>query len=314
MSSVAIHPPKTPVTKGSNSISAATLPNVCKMPGPPAPFVPTPLPNIGRSALNPQGYSSSVKIEGNEVAIFGAGFGSMGDVASKGLGGGIVSMNCEGPTKFIAPGSLTVQIEGKNVHLLSDIMSNNNGPAGSPPNSATMNGTVHTPAAIANFEKALCQIIRQCEQEVNDSRFGPGKAPTRDWCKQPGSDPTQTNAMELGTEKAKCAERKVNERKAKSTTDFAKTVHAEQRIRVPGGGTCVPDVMVGTAPNCAAVYDFKTSCPLTPTSKPSWPIYGPGGRRPPNPAYNGKTQADIYRDACGVEPKIIHPNSEACKQ
>lgn len=140
MASVSIHPPRTPVTSGSNGIAAATVPNVCKMPGPPAPFVPTPLPNIGRSTLSPKGYSTSVKIEGQTVAIKGASFGSMGDIASKGTGGGMISCNVEGPTKFIAPGSLTVHIEGKNVHLLSDVMSNNNGPSGSPPNAATMAG------------------------------------------------------------------------------------------------------------------------------------------------------------------------------
>jgi hypothetical protein len=140
MPSVSVNAPKTPVTAGSSGIAAATLPNVCKMPGPPAPFVPTPLPNIGKSGMSPQGYSTSVQIEGAAVAIAGASFGSMGDVASKALGGGLVSMNCEGPTKFLAPGSLTVQIEGKNVQLLSDQMFNNNGPSGSPPNAATMQG------------------------------------------------------------------------------------------------------------------------------------------------------------------------------
>jgi uncharacterized Zn-binding protein involved in type VI secretion len=117
-----------------------TVPNVCKMPGPPAPFVPTPLPNIGQSGKDPQGYSTTVKIEGQPVAIQGASFGSSGDVASKGTGGGIVSSNVEGPTKFIGPGSFTVKIEGKNVQLLSDPMMNNCGPGGSPPNAATMMG------------------------------------------------------------------------------------------------------------------------------------------------------------------------------
>lgn len=143
MRTVCIHPPKTPVTKGSNSISAATIPNVCKMPPPPPPFVPTPLPNIGRSSIRPQGYSTTVKMEGNAIAILGASFGSMGDVASRATGGGIISNNCEGPTKFISPGSFTVQVQGKNVHLLGDLMSNNNGPAGSPPNAATLAGTIH---------------------------------------------------------------------------------------------------------------------------------------------------------------------------
>jgi len=140
MATVGIHPPKTPVTKGSSGTAQNTVPNVCKMPGPPAPFVPTPLPNIGQSGKDAQGYSTTVKIEGQPVAIQGASFGSSGDVASKGTGGGIVSSNVEGPTKFIGPGSFTVKIEGKNVQLLSDPMMNNCGPGGSPPNAATMMG------------------------------------------------------------------------------------------------------------------------------------------------------------------------------
>ena len=91
MASVGVNPPKTPVTKGSNGIAAATVPNVCKMPGPPAPFVPTPLPNIGKSSDSPKGYSKKVKIEKKTVAIKGATFKSKGDVASKGTGGGLVS-------------------------------------------------------------------------------------------------------------------------------------------------------------------------------------------------------------------------------
>ncbi len=143
MATVSINPPKTPVTKGSSSVAAATLPNVCKMPGPPAPFVPTPLPNIGNSGNSPQGYSKSVDIEGQPVAIAGSSFGSTGDVASQGTGGGLISSNTQGPTKFIGPGSFNVQIEGKNVQLLGDPMLNNCGPSGSPANAGTMTGVIH---------------------------------------------------------------------------------------------------------------------------------------------------------------------------
>src|SRR6476659_10516188 len=100
MSNVSVNAPKTPVTEGSGGVAAATLPNVCKMPGPPAPFVPTPLPNIGKSGTDPKNYSKTVTIGGKKVAIQGATFGSMGDVASKGTGGGIVSSNTEGRTSF----------------------------------------------------------------------------------------------------------------------------------------------------------------------------------------------------------------------
>ena len=142
MSKVTVNSPRTPVTQGSAGVAAATLPNVCKMPGPPAPFVPTPLPNIGKSGDNPQGYSKTVTINGYAVAITGASFGSQGDMASKGTGGGLLSSNTHGPTKFIGPGSMNVRIEGKNVQLLGDPMLNNCGPSGSPANAATMTGII----------------------------------------------------------------------------------------------------------------------------------------------------------------------------
>jgi hypothetical protein len=66
----------------------------------------------------------------------------MGDAASKGTGGGIVSSNTHGPTKFVGPGSLNVNVEGKNVQLLADPMLNNCGPSGSPPNAATLAGVI----------------------------------------------------------------------------------------------------------------------------------------------------------------------------
>jgi hypothetical protein len=144
---VSVNPPKTPVTEGSSGVAAATLPNICKMPGPPAPFVPTPLPNIGKSDNSPQGNSTSVTIEDKAVAIQGATFNSMGDVASQGTGGGLVSSNVQGPTSFVGPGSMDVKIEGKNVQLLGDQMTNNGGPSGSPANAATMPGEMQAPGA-----------------------------------------------------------------------------------------------------------------------------------------------------------------------
>lgn len=164
MSSVTIHAPKTPITQGSNGIAAATTPNVCKMPGPPAPFVPTPLPNIGKSGLSPQGYSVSVKIEGKTVAIQGATFGSIGDIASKATGGGILSMNIEGPTKLIGPGAIDVQIEGKSVHLLGDQTLNNCGPSGSPPNAATLVGTAQTPGSKGHRRRHAMRSLRKASR------------------------------------------------------------------------------------------------------------------------------------------------------
>jgi len=161
MSSISVNPPKTPVTTGSNGIAAATVPNVCKMPGPPAPFVPTPLPNIAKSGNSPKGFSKSVAFDSHKVAIKGATFTSKGDIASKGTGGGIVSANVEGRARFVGPGSLDVKVEGKNVHLLSDPMLNNCGPSGSPPNAATLLGLIQRTGLVALVGDEVCALCNK---------------------------------------------------------------------------------------------------------------------------------------------------------
>jgi hypothetical protein len=140
------------------------------MPGPPAPFIPTPLPNIGKSGLSPKGYSKKVEIEGSKVAIKGATFKSMGDIASQGTGGGIVSNNCEGPTAFVGPGSMDVKIEGNNVQLLSDPMLNNNGPSGNPPNAATMAGVIQACGTVIAVEAGKCPV---CNKDHGDLKETP---------------------------------------------------------------------------------------------------------------------------------------------
>jgi hypothetical protein len=174
MTKVAVNAPKTPVTEGSSGVAAATLPNVCKMPGPPAPFVPTPLPNIGKSGSSPKDYTKTVTIGGKKVAIRGATFGSMGDVASKGTGGGIVSANVEGPTSFAGPGSMDVKMDGKNVQLLGDPMLNNCGPGGSPANSATLMGVIQVPSGLVTLVTGkepcpLCEKEHGAESELKET-------------------------------------------------------------------------------------------------------------------------------------------------
>ena len=184
--SVGVNPPKTPVTAGSSGIATNTVPNVCKMPGPPAPFVPTPLPNIGKSGDSPKDYSATVTIEGSAVAIRGATFGSMGDVASKGTGGGLLSMNTQGPTKFIGPGSMNVKIEGKNVQLLGDPMLNNCGPSGSPANAATLAGVGQLSA---EEKKAIREEMDKQELVCPD---GAAAFPEHDWEEKPRRPPGST--------------------------------------------------------------------------------------------------------------------------
>ncbi len=215
MSSVAIHPPKTPCTKGSKGIAKATLPNICKMPGPPAPFVPGPLPNIAKSGMSPKGYSKSVKIEGHTVAIRGASFKSMGDMASKATGGGLISANTHGPAKFITPGSSTVKIEGKSVHLLGEPMLNNCGASGSPPNTGmTMTGLKQTDLTLSQAVDLLCQMMCECKAEAKAGKYEVSTDPSV----LDSHDPGDYSSNDFGIEKDSpgiaryqaCIEKKLN--------------------------------------------------------------------------------------------------------
>jgi hypothetical protein len=283
MSSVGIHPPKTPVTKGSHTIAKATIPNVCKMPGPPAPFVPSPLPNIAKSELSPKGYSTTVKIEGNTVAIRGATFESIGDMASKGTGGGLISANTHGPAKFITPGSLTVKIEGKNVHLLGEPMLNNCGPSGSPPNTgAAMAGADHDELPKSDAEKALQDIICECDRLYDQLQK------TRD---------PQANCRKLGEEKHDCCNDGINlhNKQGKSpklqteqgyneasgahdplaSRKWPRGASPEQYFRSIAGKIFPDAAVLDAAGNVDQFVEFKFQCPAgTPTRKDALPSEG----------------------------------------
>lgn len=227
MPKVSVSAPKTPVTEGSTGIAAATLPNVCKMPGPPAPFVPTPLPNIGKSGQDPKKYTKTVTIAGKKVAIEGATFGSMGDVASKGTGGGIVSANVQGPTSFVGPGAMDVKFEGKNVQLLGDPMLNNGGPSGSPANAATMLGVVQDSGSVifvtGDDKCTLCKkshgkqgSIKETQAtKVNAERLAKKLAAKK-----------YPHATMLGVVQCKCKAKHYAERSGETDNDFCVSAEA----------------------------------------------------------------------------------------
>ena len=209
MSTVGVNPPKTPVTEGSSDKSPATLPNVCKMPGPPAPFVPTPLPNIGQSSDGLVDGTTTVKFEGKKVAIKGSSYTSKlsPDMASKGTGGGLISSTTEGKTKFVAPGSMNVKADGKNIQLLGDAMSNN---GSNPDNSATVPGNLQAASTPAAIRDALSEIAKHCNDTVNATYKTPPKGKT---------------CTKAGTQKHKCCDdaiKKANNPSVKSEVAYDK--------------------------------------------------------------------------------------------
>jgi hypothetical protein len=118
-------------------------------------------------------------MDGCPVAIQGASFLSVGDVAALATGGGIISSNVQGPTTFLGPGSFNTKIEGKNVQVLADPMLNNGGPAGSPANAATMGGVLHEPVIAQATQlgvlpevQHICDVKCKCQAAGSRSEAG----------------------------------------------------------------------------------------------------------------------------------------------
>lgn len=250
MTTIAVNPPKTPVTEGSGGKAVATMPNVCKMPGPPAPFVPTPLPNIGNSSDNLSDGTTTVQFEGKKVAIKGSSFKSMGsgDAASQGTGGGIVSATTQGKTEWVAPGSLDVKAEGKNIQLLGDATTNNGGSAA---NSGTTNVAQQPKTAVQVLQDIACK----CDKQVKANK--------------------QSTCRELGTKKHECCNKAVQQHKNQgkepklapergydAAGNRMRMTRTEALFSGQIRGTCWPDACtLSNTGQPTQLFDFKFKCP-----------------------------------------------------
>jgi len=227
-----VNPPKTPVTEGSSDIAPSSVPGVYKMPGPGAP-VPTPLPNIGKSGDSPADYTSTVKIEGNKVAIEGSTYKSTGspDAASKGTGGGVVSSTEEGKTEFAAPGSMNVKAEGKQIQLFADAMTNDDKNGGT-----TLPGNIQDPETPMSV---LQNIADKCNNTVSPTDENGKKKP----------------CTKLGAEKHACCEKAIQDHRNANPPDgkpplegekgYKRPTKREQRKKKPGPPTPIPGSRAG---------------------------------------------------------------------
>lgn len=110
------------VNEDSKGITIA-FPDVCKTPGPPAPFIPIPYPNIAKASDTDKG-TKKVKAEGKPICVKDSVFStSMGDEAGT-AGGGMMSAKTKGKAEFVNY-SFDVQFEGKNVPRSFDLMLHN---------------------------------------------------------------------------------------------------------------------------------------------------------------------------------------------
>ena len=115
-------------TKGGGQCFA--FPDVCKVPAPPAPFVPAPFPNI---AMSPQatGCSTKVKIDGQPAIMKGTKIPmSSGD--EPGTLGGMVSAVFKNSLEY-KMGSSKVKVEGKELCQLTSMTAQNGSNPNIPP-------------------------------------------------------------------------------------------------------------------------------------------------------------------------------------
>jgi len=143
------------VNADTNGITIA-FPDVCKTPGPPAPFIPIPYPNIAKSGDTAKG-TKKVKVDGKPVCVKDSNFStSNGDEAGT-AGGGVVSSKIKGKAEFVNF-SFDVKFEGKNVPRSFDLMLHND--KNTPPFPVLQGPVI---ALGKQAEKPKCQV---CEKEI----------------------------------------------------------------------------------------------------------------------------------------------------
>jgi hypothetical protein len=171
------------VHKGSNAVSAATMPDVCKTPSPGGP-VPIPYPNISQSATLAKG-STTVKGDGGMmIAIKGSEF-SLSNGDNAGVAGGVKSSTFMKESTWILY-SFDVKIDGKNACRLTDKKFQNH------ENAADLAGAVKKATKVAKGKKAD-EKCPHCGRKKHDtgryprSKAGRRKALKRDAAKKGGS-------------------------------------------------------------------------------------------------------------------------------
>lgn len=238
------------VHKGSNGISMATIPDVCKTPSPGGP-VPIPYPNISQSATLAKG-TTTVKADGGMmIAIKGSEF-SMSNGDEPGTIGGVKSSTFIKESTWILY-SFDVKMDGQNACRLSDKKFQNH------ENTVDLGGEMQMTQAVEDLKKIVCD----CEQSVNQST-----KPSEETCRSLGDKKHECcdNAIKNHPNKNLGPEKGYRIRKdgslqsvppprkkspAESFPDYCKRI----------GGTRWPDACVNIDGKPAKLVEFKFSCP-----------------------------------------------------
>ena len=188
-------------------------------------------------------------------------------------------------------------------------------------NTADLAGEFQDPKDVAELEELLCELWKDCDQEV-DKKHGSANASAAEcWDRTGNKEPL---AFEISREKHKCCTDKLKDLKPKAKNSVLPALETEKAATLPGGGSVRLDVVVGEPHN--KVYDFKFQCPKS-KKPPKWPLYlmprpgrdgklkqPKGSRRAPSPEYDNRTQDKLIQDATGKKPGMINENTSPCKK
>ena len=219
------------VHKGSNGVSVATIPDVCKTPSPGGP-VPIPYPNISQAATLAKG-TTTVKADGGMmIAVKGSEF-SLSNGDNAGVAGGVKSSTFMKESTWILY-SFDVKMDGKNACRLTDKKFQNH------ENTADLAGVLQRPLTLleADLQQTATDCHNKVEQEVaNGRKTESGKAPS---------------CATKGTWKHKCCK------------DALDGKHPNLKCEDSCGTTnCRLDVAVvdpAGSNNVQKIYDFKFNC------------------------------------------------------
>lgn len=251
------------VHKGSNGISVATIPDVCKTPSPGGP-VPLPYPNISQSNTLAKG-TTTVKADGMMAAIKGSEF-SMSNGDQPGTLGGVKSSTFMKESTWILY-SFDVKMDGKNACRLSDKKFQNH------ENTADLAGCIQIPVLVQQTNPVCtvaCAIIC-CDEAKYTKNVHEDKGD--------GMTPDEKDCTSLSRTKHSCVLHSLRKRSGSSAlpqNKFDKIQASPPGLTALVDGEikpAIPDVVV----NGDHVIDAKFPCkkpaaPLNKKSCPSAPI------------------------------------------
>ncbi len=222
------------VHKGSNGVSVATIPDVCKTPSPGGP-VPIPYPNISQSATLAKG-TTTVKADGGMmIAVKGSEF-SLSNGDNAGVAGGVKSNTFMKESTWILY-SFDVKMEGKNACRLTDKKFQNH------ENTVDIAGVLQTPVTV--LERSLVAIAKKCHNKVE-----------RENKQQKAKKKKGASCTERGRRKHRCCEEEMKKLQAKGKHKNARVEYVDPK-KAPD---CRLDVAVMDGKNVKKIYDYKFNC------------------------------------------------------